>query len=96
MKTLKRLLESGDDAAILEYVKSNDFTDIVSEYEALSSSTRALKKDYVKLFQESVARIEELSAMREQMGVMSDKILKETVNAGSPQLLAPQSASWFK
>lgn len=92
MKTLKRLLESGDNAAILEYVRSNNFADIVSGYEALASQSRGLKKDYIKLYQESVVRSEELAGLREQIGAMQAKLGNEAVGADKTPFIVPQSA----
>ncbi len=65
MKKLKRLLETGDDKELLEYLR-NDFRWKMDKYISIDDRLTQLTKDYIQLAKESDERRARIDALVEK------------------------------
>jgi len=81
MKRLKRLIESGTDAELLDYIK-NDFYEKIDKYLELSSEALEIKKKYINLAELSAQRDQKINELNRRADSLLSELRHEAFKEG--------------
>ncbi|MPM01426.1 hypothetical protein SDC9_47666 [bioreactor metagenome] len=77
MKKLKRLIETGSDTELLNYVRGN-FSTKIDGYLKINGNLLEMKKRYVEIAESGVRREAELNKIIQKLNVVLDRLKKQT------------------